>query len=130
MNRKHLALLSALLVLVASQFFSCRETNRTVPDGYKLVWSDEFEYSGRPDSNKWAFEYGFVRNNEKQYYTDSMKNVRVENGYLIIEAHKEKIANTRFGSDEFSNKPWLQYIAGTDTAECGYWRRFRLSARN
>jgi len=117
MNRKHTALLAALLILGTAQFFSCRETKKTVPDGYKLVWSDEFDYSGRPDSNKWAFEYGFVRNNEKQYYTDSLKNVRVENGYLIIEAHKEKIANVKFGSEEFSNKPWLQYIAGTDTAE-------------
>lgn len=117
MNRIHNGLLAVLLLPVATLLFSCGETGRTVPDGYKLVWSDEFENPGRPDSTKWAFEYGFERNNEKQYYTDSLKNVRVENGHLIIEAHKEKIANEKFGSEEFSNKPWLQYIAVTDTAE-------------
>jgi beta-glucanase (GH16 family) len=117
MNRKHSALLAALLIFGTAQFFSCRETKRTVPDGYKLVWSDEFENTVRPDSNRWAFEYGFIRNNEKQYYTDSLKNVRIENGYLVIEAHREKIANEKFGSDEFNNKPWLKYIADTDTAE-------------
>ena len=25
---------------------------------YELVWSDEFNYSGLPDSNNWSFEEG------------------------------------------------------------------------
>jgi hypothetical protein len=35
----------------------------------KLVWSDEFNYNGYPDSTKWDYEVGFVRNKEPQYYT-------------------------------------------------------------
>ena len=34
---------------------------------YKLVWSDEFNSEGAPDSSKWRFENGFVRNNEARH---------------------------------------------------------------
>ena len=37
--------------------------------GWKLVWSDEFNYQGLPDPAKWDYETGFVRNHENQYYT-------------------------------------------------------------
>jgi len=57
---------------------------------WQLVWSDEFNYTGRPDPAKWAYEVGFVRNREAQYYTrDRRENARVENGHLIIEGRKE-----------------------------------------
>ena len=36
---------------------------------WKLVWSDEFDRPGQPDPTKWGYEEGFVRNNERQYYT-------------------------------------------------------------
>jgi hypothetical protein len=32
---------------------------------WKLAWSDEFNYTGLPDTGKWGYEHGFVRNNEK-----------------------------------------------------------------
>ncbi|PCK07541.1 MAG: glycoside hydrolase [Alteromonadaceae bacterium] len=61
---------------------------------WTLMWSDEFEYQGLPDKAKWGYEEGFVRNQELQYYTRARKkNVRVENGTLIIEAHKESLTN-------------------------------------
>ncbi len=84
---------------------------------YELVWTDEFEYNGKPDTTKWGYEHGFIRNNEKQYYTDSLKNARVENGYLIIEAHKEKIANPEFNTEEYNNIRHLLYISKIDTAQ-------------
>ena len=37
--------------------------------GWKLVWSDEFNYTGHPDPAKWGYEDGYVRHNELQYYT-------------------------------------------------------------
>jgi beta-glucanase (GH16 family) len=50
-----------------------------------LVWSDEFNYRGLPDSNKWTMETGYIRNKELQYYTQRrMENAGVENGTLII----------------------------------------------
>ena len=41
--------------------------------GWKLVWSDEFDYTGLPDPAKWDYEVGYVRNNEAQYYTRARK---------------------------------------------------------
>jgi beta-glucanase (GH16 family) len=63
-----------------------------------MVWADEFNYSGAPDSTKWGYDLGDGcpdvcgwGNNEWEYYTADSKNVRVENGFLIIEAHKEEM---------------------------------------
>jgi len=60
-------------------------------DEWELVWSDEFNGSGLPDTTKWSYNIGDWGwgNNELQYYTDRrLKNARQENGSLIIEAHK------------------------------------------
>ena len=57
-----------------------------------LVWQDEFEYNGLPDSTKWSYDVGGSGwgNQELQYYTEKrLENARVENGNLIIEARKE-----------------------------------------
>jgi beta-glucanase (GH16 family)/glycerophosphoryl diester phosphodiesterase len=86
-----------------------------IKKGYQLVWSDEFNYKGKPDSAKWTYDYGFKANNEKQYFTDSLKNARVENGYLIIEAHKEKVANKDFKNPEI--KGWQKYKSEIDSAQ-------------
>lgn len=59
---------------------------------WELIWSDEFEGSGLPDTSKWDYNIGNWGwgNNELQYYTALNKqNARLENGNLIIEAHKE-----------------------------------------
>jgi beta-glucanase (GH16 family) len=59
-------------------------------DEWKLVWSDEFDKPGLPDSKRWGYEKGLIRNDERQYYTVARKeNARVENGTLVIEARKE-----------------------------------------
>jgi beta-glucanase (GH16 family) len=64
---------------------------------WKLVWSDEFEKPGLPDPAKWAYEEGFVRNNEAQYYTRArQENARVADGMLIIEARKERFKNPTY----------------------------------
>lgn len=63
---------------------------------WSLVWSDEFDGTGLPDSSKWAYNIGNWGwgNNEPQYYTDSRtENARQENGNLIIEAKKNDIGN-------------------------------------
>ncbi len=84
--------------------------------GYSLIWSDEFNYTGKPDSTKWTYDHGFIANQEKQYYTDSLKNARVENGNLIIEAHKEKIANKDYKNSALMDT-WAAYKAKIDTAQ-------------
>ena len=72
---------------------------RTPParEGWKLIWNDEFDKDGLPDESKWSYEQGFVRNNEKQYYTKARsQNARIENGVLIIEARKEDYKNAGY----------------------------------
>ena len=74
---------------------------------WKLVWSDEFNYSGLPDAKKWNYETGFVRNRELQYYTKGRKeNARVENGTLIIESRKEKFRNPNYKPDSQRRRNW------------------------
>ncbi|WP_171032866.1 glycoside hydrolase family 16 protein [Fodinibius saliphilus] len=59
----------------------------------ELIWSDEFNTGTTPNSNYWTYDIGHGSsgwgNNEVQYYTDQSKNVRLEDGKLIIEALKE-----------------------------------------
>jgi beta-glucanase (GH16 family) len=72
----------------------------------KLVWFDEFNYTGLPDSAKW--DYDKARgcpelcgwgNNEWQYYTWHRKeNARVEGGHLVIEARKEAFGDAQYTS--------------------------------
>ena len=76
---------------------------RTTPakrDDWQLVWQDAFDYEGAPDPSKWTHDIwpaGKV-NQEDQAYTDRLKNVRVEDGMLVIEAHKEKYDNAEYTS--------------------------------
>ena len=56
-------------------------------DGWKLVWSEEFEQDGRLDTTVWNYEHGFVRNHEDQWYQS--ENAYQKNGKLVIEARRE-----------------------------------------
>lgn len=89
-----------------------------------LVWSDEFDYTGLPDSSKWNYEEGFVRNREVQYYTRERKeNARVENGVLIIEARKEHFKNPKlqtfgpeYGDDTIAMNSELEFAEYTSAS--------------
>jgi beta-glucanase (GH16 family) len=68
-----------------------------------LVWSDEFDYSGLPDSNKWSYDTsgnsGGWGNNEAQFYTKArLANAEVKNGYLFINALKEDYKGFKYTS--------------------------------
>ena len=75
---------SALLLLTFVLFQGCAEKK-----GWDLVWSEEFDYKGSPAAETWGYETGYIRNHELQYYTDMLKNVRVEDGLCIITARLE-----------------------------------------
>ncbi len=65
-------------------------------EGWKFVWGDEFDGTQIDYANKWNVEIagnGFG-NNEAQYYTARPINLRVENGKLIIQAHRETFTGT------------------------------------
>ena len=67
----------------------------------KLVWADEFERAGLPDSTKWGYDVGGNGwgNNELQYYTSRRaENARVEGGKLVIEARKDGFQGKNYSS--------------------------------
>lgn len=66
----------------------------------KLIWSDEFDYDGEPDPEKWSIDVwpaGKV-NEEDQAYTARPRNLRVDGGKLIIEAFKEDYEGASYTS--------------------------------
>ncbi len=80
------------LIPCISLNYSIAEAQNT--SDYKLVWADEFNTNGAPDSSNWTYEKGFVRNQEFQWYQP--QNARCENGKLIIEAKKEERLNPMY----------------------------------
>jgi len=104
-------------------FSSCFSVNANQPrkkagskigDGYQLVWSDEFETKGFPDSTKWSFETeGNAQgwgNNEAQVYTSGKKdNAWVKNGKLDIIALREDIEGRKYTSARIRSKAAWQY---------------------
>ncbi len=82
----------ALVVFMLSSLLVVGQQNDLKPLGKtgKMLWRDEFNGVGLPDSTKWGYEEGFVRNKESQYYTKArVENCYEENGNLIIESKKE-----------------------------------------
>jgi beta-glucanase (GH16 family) len=78
--------------------------------GETLVWQDEFDRAGLPDGSRWNYEEGFVRNNERQYYTRARsENARVENGTLIIEARRERHENADYTSASLTSRASWTY---------------------
>ncbi|MGA4643771.1 glycoside hydrolase family 16 protein [Limisphaera sp. 4302-co] len=105
---------------------------------WKLVWADEFDRPGLPDPTRWNYEEGFVRNRELQYYTVARtNNARVENGLLIIEAHKERFPNRRHRPDApperwQQSRQFAEYTsASLTTRDRASWTygRFEIRAR-
>lgn len=81
---------------------------------WKLVWQDEFDYEGYPNPDKWGYDEWPARkvNDEDQTYTKRLKNARVENGHLIIEAHKEKFNNAEYSSARLNTLGKMDFLYG------------------
>lgn len=105
----------------------------TYKDGYQLVWADEFDKDGMPDSVNWTYEYGFVRNQELQWYQP--ENARCKKGILVIEARKEERPNPMYteNSDDWRRKRKnIQYTAScmiTKGKKTWQYGRFEMKAR-
>jgi len=77
--------------------------------GWRLVWNDEFDVEGLPDSSKWAYDThrntdGWY-NGELQYYSRNRpENARVEGGKLIITARRERLTTLPdFGNQNYTS---------------------------
>lgn len=95
-----------------------KKAGQASPDNkWKLVWSDEFDYSGLPDSKKWSYDtegnangWG---NNEAQYYTSGqLKNSEVKDGFLYINAIKENAGDKKYTSARLITKSKGDWLYG------------------
>lgn len=83
---------SILIVTILLALVAC---NKAPKEKYELVWSDEFNYEGLPDTAKWSYDtignaWGWG-NHELEYYTaNRIENAEVSNGTLKVRAIKEK----------------------------------------
>lgn len=95
-------------------------------EAWTLVWADEFQQADgtAPDSAKWVFDQGGNGwgNNELQTYTARRNNSRIENGKLVVEAHKE----TYTGSDGIQR---AYTSARLKTLGKTSWQHGRMEAR-
>lgn len=123
--------LPLLLLLACSRHTVSSSTDKN--NQYQLVWADEFNQNGQPDSANWIYERGFVRNEELQWYQP--ENARCENGLLIIEARAEEKPNPLFeeGSKNWrKNRKTINYTSScllTRGKKSWQYGRFELKAR-
>jgi len=139
MNRKCLITLFATVYLSGAIF--AQKQDKYSPDfsapkkiqGMILVWNDEFNNQGKPDSSSWIYENGFVRNQELQWYRK--ENANCANGLLIIEGRREQVKNPNYvaGSTNWkNNREFAEYTSSSiQTRGLQQWQfgRFEIRAR-
>ena len=116
MNTKLLFILIVFAISACNPRKQSKTTveNQSNNETYTLVWQDEFDYSGLPDSTKWLYDtegnnagWG---NNEAQFYTENrLENATVSNGMLNIIAHKENYKDKNYTSARLVSKVDWQY---------------------
>lgn len=99
----------------------------------KLVWADEFNTNGKPNSEYWKHEKGFVRNEELQWYQE--ENATCANGVLLIESRREEVPNPNYkaGSRNWrTSREFAHYTSSSiNTRGLKQWLygRFEIRAR-
>jgi beta-glucanase (GH16 family) len=111
----------------------CQHIQSDTSGHYKLVWADEFNQEGAPDTANWEYEHGFARNHELQWYQP--QNAACRNGLLIIEVRKEHLPNPHYvaeSSNWKTNRQFIDYTsASLNTRGKHAWQygRFVMRAR-
>ncbi|SIS76366.1 glycoside hydrolase family 16 protein [Belliella pelovolcani] len=104
----------AAIGISCNQSVTIPENELVVPEGYKLVWHDEFALDGKPDENFWTYEIGLKRNNELQYYQP--ENANIKDGLLILEGKREKVKNEAYdpnSNDWKKNQEFAKYTSAS-----------------
>src|SRR5438552_3522485 len=93
--RKGIGTLTVLLLAIICGSAPLRSSTTSAgnPEGWRLVWSDEFSgpTGSAVDSTKWSFDLGGKGwgNNELETYTSRPANAHLQDGSLVINAIKE-----------------------------------------
>jgi len=125
----HTAFQVVFFVIISASF--CKAQKET--DSYKLIWADEFDKDGLPDTANWTFEKGFVRNRELQWYQPD--NAFCREGNLVIEARRERRQNPDFipGSEDWrKGREYAEYTSSsmlTRGLHSWMFGRFEMRAR-
>jgi len=104
------AILNALIVRKTTTT-SVQESSS---NNWQLVWSDEFDYEGKPNPDKWSYDIWPARkvNAEDQAYTDNLENVYVKDGKLVITAHKKNDENAEYTSGRIHSQGKGDFLYG------------------
>lgn len=119
---KNFLLSTSLLILNFTSTLSAQKVDPYKPDfsnplvikGMSLVWNDEFNISGKPDTSTWRYEKGYVRNQELQWY--QIENANCKNGLLIIEGRREKFNNPTYAAGSTNWKTNREYVDYTSSS--------------
>ncbi|MFH6997018.1 family 16 glycosylhydrolase [Flavobacterium sp. FlaQc-57] len=97
-------------------FTTLPPTQTPAVDYKNLVWSDEFNTDGAPDTAKWNYDLGKGDNgwgnNEKQNYTNAATNVIVQGGSLKITAKKEVSGGADYSSARLKTDGKFKFTYG------------------
>jgi beta-glucanase (GH16 family) len=125
-----------ITIIAASQSINPYLPDSSKPpkrQGMKLVFSEEFNYTGKPSSAIWNYETGFRRNKELQWYQS--ENVTCKDGRLLIEGKKVDFQNPNYVANSNNwkeNREKVNYTAASITTEGKkIWKfgRFEIRAR-
>lgn len=138
---KRYSQLLLMLTLLISFAVACDSNNEPEETYTNIVWQDEFEQDGSPDSELWAYDIGTGEeifgqpgwgNNELQYYTDRPENIKVEDGMLEITARSESFNGSNYTSAKILTRGKFESTYGRFEARIklpfgqGIWPAFWL----
>lgn len=133
---KSLVLSTSLLVIMGCS----TDEKQTVTTMNNLVFQDEFDMDGAPNSAYWSYNIGTGSNgwgnNELQYYTDRPENIVVEDGMLKITARRELYMGSNYTSARILTKGKVEQKYGRIEARIklplgrGLWPAFWMLGAN
>jgi beta-glucanase (GH16 family) len=129
MKKLSIAIVGIFLIIQSTA--KCQTLQNDTIGHYKLIWADEFNNEGAPDSANWKYERGFVRNHEMQWYQP--QNAFCHNGMLVIEAKKEHLLNPNYvpnSTNWKTNREFIEYTsASINTRGLHKWQYGRMVMR-
>ncbi len=134
-----LILIGHILAACTQPLLPAQATPITLPEGWDLIWHDEFD-SKSIDTSNWTYDLGGGGwgNGEMQVYTNEPENARLEKGLLVIEARKDNLdgGGVQFTSARLKSQGLQTFQYGRIEARIkvpegkGFWPAFWMLGEN
>jgi len=122
MNPKNISRLTIVLIILfmisscapwAGLIGSNTPTPIVPPNGWTLVWHDEFD-EPKINLQNWTYDLGGGGwgNGEMEYYTSRPENAHIKDGMLVIEARQEKYENSYYTSARMKTQGLQEFQYG------------------